>query len=253
MSVTSNEYSQSHSAHKATITDAIQSDKPWGIEGKDSVKYFPYNETFKGVLEQLGFDSIESFLKSREAGQRRVLDLMAPLDSFIDTLDDIDEGVAISLKDHRDEETKEKHNEKTLVQLSGDVIDPELWKDITEKDLIICRPEGGLGDSGTFVQFKIFLNALKKLSPNRGLFITNFSHISNKRMKSFVDFVSSVKEDLQDDFEISTQGDTVAIQRISESTDSLLRVTSKLKNYFRDLTKADESERTTALHTFIID
>ncbi len=119
----------------------------WDMYGS---KIKSYEEEFRSVLDGT---SIINFVKSRK--NPVILDIMAPSDTLADLFsrvpsDPLRFGLAVSLKDRRDEKERERDTRLGIEQIAGDIMTSSTWRKISKAlsgrkaDLIMERAEAGL-------------------------------------------------------------------------------------------------------------
>ena len=121
-------------------------DDEWTIYGSEIESY---DEDFYGALEGI---TISQFIQRRFSPT--VIDLMSPSDTLADLFTKTSHiqktGIAVSLKDKRDESQKERDSRLGITQIEGDLTRNATWKMIQETlgdkkaDLIIERGAGAI-------------------------------------------------------------------------------------------------------------
>lgn len=156
----------------------------------------PYEINFEGLL---GLSvSLDNLLRERKSAGKPafVLDMMAPLDSFLTGLDNIDGGVAVTLTDQRGvlARTFDNFQEKLglkrkLILVTGDIFLRETWSKLDQSmrkleikdrgfDLIVARPMAGLSvrEKHMPANLSLLRRAWTRLSSDGGRMFFDIGH-----------------------------------------------------------------------------
>lgn len=173
--------------HQHERAQAAQSQTIWRDYGAQTTDYA---KTFPDFLRQGHVETFEQWLpqlKQQNQWQRLyVLDVAAPLSSFIGKHDLIDGGIAITLTDTRSPAQKTTDTVRNQELIEGNVLQRQAWRKaetamaqlgIEAFNVILCRPFAGIVDQvDAEIHARLYFNILgrmyKKMSPNGSVCLT---------------------------------------------------------------------------------
>ncbi len=148
-------------------------------EVQDTRKY-PYEESFKALLNGKSFTNIAEEILSKK-GKVIALDLMG-YGQFLENLP-LSRGIAVALSDPRKKVRKQRHIDNIDIVTGNILLQRDSWKHVQDWlqedlfDLIVARPQGGLGCLGNNpnIHFRLLQRCWRLLSREGGILFTQIS------------------------------------------------------------------------------
>lgn len=160
-----------------------EGEQEWTVYGSGEKSY---SETFKPILEHLDGGPYKDFNdyidnRGKQGKGTFTVDFMGD-GQFLRELPGIEGGIAVTLSDNRDDETKLKDASRNISVIEGDIQSLQTWMKISAAlqaqgktsgaDLIVCRGVGGLNGIPEEMGEKLLDRAWGKVNRDKGLLLT---------------------------------------------------------------------------------